>query len=139
MDVLDQLQWRANVLLSGRYEDLARQYDQPLPVFLGDQRLTFASNTILASYFKTFHSALNERGIAALAPTLIARELPRKGRFRLWVQWDYGRPQQPPSHSADCIYYCRSGDGGLVTEMIQYTRIGLPDLCRMQDDLRAYC
>jgi hypothetical protein len=123
-----QLRSRGDLLLAGRIDALLSSYVFPLPVFLPEQRLVLQGPTEALAVFAILREALIRGGIVALRPNVTAVELPRSGRFRVWVDWrELAMPCGEVSTSS-AIYYCRATPLGPVTEMINYTHLSMPEL-----------
>ena len=78
--------------------------------------------------FCLLRAAYLERGVIALQPRVTAVDLPRAGRFRVWVDWHELAIPADESRLSSAIYYCRSTPAGLRTEMINYTSPTMPEL-----------
>ena len=117
---------QADRLLSGDLDRIARDYSFPLPIhFPDDLAVAFTledSSAILAKR----RAELVARGVVALRPTITAVDLPRAGRFRVWVDWNEQTATGTEIRASSAIYYCRSVATGLQTEMIQYTHVSPP-------------
>jgi hypothetical protein len=66
--------------------------------------------------------------VAALVPTITAVDLPRGGRFRVWVDWHSAPHPGGPAHLASAIYYCRQVPSGMRIEMVDCTSLAISDL-----------
>ena len=80
-------QWRSALLMSERYDDLARQYTPPVEIDIVGHGATFLCRDDLALYFRRYHVALRNRGVEGLRARLIAVELSEGERQRVWVRW----------------------------------------------------
>ncbi|HOZ33600.1 MAG TPA: hypothetical protein PLM52_12030 [Tabrizicola sp.] len=123
-----QLRQRADRLLSGQYDWLAAHYVYPLPLYLGPSRLIVRSRDEAVSMLCLLRAAYLERGVIALQPRVTAVDLPRDGRFRVWVDWHELAIPAEHSRQSSVIYYCRTSGPGLRVEMVQYTRLSMPEL-----------
>lgn len=133
-----QLLLRGDLLLAGRIGDLLDCYNiYPLPVFLPTGRLLLAGPNEARVALSLLRHALLQGGVVALRPQVRAVELPRAGRFRVWVDWHELPQGAGPVRESSAIYYCRSnGPGpGLQTEMVNYTRLSMPDLAHQFEAL----
>jgi hypothetical protein len=119
---------RADQMLSGQLEALAASYTFPLPVYLNDQPLVVASAERACAMLCLQRLSMIHRQVVALRPTVNAIDLPRNGRFRVWVDWlELAIPAEGSGRSS-AIYYCRSREAGLQIEMVTYTRLSVPEL-----------
>ncbi|MFN4192757.1 MAG: hypothetical protein ACK4FR_07430 [Tabrizicola sp.] len=134
-----QLLLRGDLLLAGRIGDLLDCYIYPLPVFLPTGRLLLAGPNEARAALSLLRHALLQGGVGALRPQVRAVELPRAGRFRVWVDWHELPQGAGPVRESSAIYYCRGngpGSGlGLQTEMVNYTRLSMPDLAQQFEAL----
>lgn len=122
------LQRRGELLLSGQIADLVAQFDFPLPVFLGQRRMIITSPEQGWLVFDHLRKAYVERGVVMLRPRISAVELPRAGRFRVWVDWQEIAFPVEASRMSQAVYYCRVTSLGLRTEMLDYTHLSMPEL-----------
>lgn len=126
--IASRLRQRAELLLSGQIDRMVRDFIYPLPVFLQDNRLLITSPDHARLIFGHFRAALVERGVVMLRPTISAVDLPRAGRFRVWVDWQEIAFPAEASRISQAVYYCRTTDLGLRTEMLNYTHLSMPEL-----------
>ena len=79
-----------------------------------------------------YQDALNVVSVAVLAgdfETYVAMiDLPRAGRFRVWVDWQEIAFPAEASRISQAVYYCRHTALGLRTEMLNYTFLSMPEL-----------
>lgn len=121
---------RGNLLLSGQFDRMAADFAYPLPIFLHSSRLLIASPEQAATVFRQLRDALALRGVVELRPRVSAIELPRAGRFRVWVDWQEIAPSSEETRFSQAVYFCRHTDSGLITEMVNYIRLSMPELDR---------
>ncbi len=126
--VASELRQRAELLLRGQIEQLVNQFVFPLPVFLQSTRLVITSPGQARVIFSHLQLALAERGVVMLRPTISAIDLPRAGRFRVWVDWHETTVPAEATRMSQVVYYCRMTDLGLQTEMLDYTHLSMPEL-----------
>lgn len=132
--VLAGLQRRADLLLAGNYREMAADYGCPIGFYHGDRVLAVRSTDEFVTLFAAVHMSLQRRGVLRLVPVVKAVELPRKGRQRLWVRWNQVAANPADSRAAEVIYYCRQTPGRLVTELVQYLQLGLPEMHEIAPD-----
>jgi hypothetical protein len=117
---------QADRLLAGDLDRIAEEYAFPLPIhFPDDLAVAFTledSSAILAQR----RAELMARGVVALRPTVTAVDMPRAGRFRVWIDWNEQTATGTEIRGSSAIYYCRTAATGLLTEMIQYTHVSPP-------------
>lgn len=121
-----QLRTRADLLLTGRLEDLVQQYHYPLPLFLGKSRLIVRNADEGRAMLALLREAFRERGVYAIRPEVRAVDVPTSDRFRFWVDWHEVAADATRVSSA--LYYSRLTPQGMRTEMVTYTRLSMPEL-----------
>ena len=119
---------RGELLLSGRTEELLATYRFPLPVFVRSVRFTLDTPERARPIFAVLRQTLLDRGVTALVPRITALDLPRGGRFRVWVDWHELAPFDRPPRLSSAIYYCRETSSGAAIEMVNYARLAMPGL-----------
>lgn len=115
---------RGDLLLSGQIETLLSTYAFPLPVFLEERLLLIGSEDQAREILDHVRLSLTARGVGKLQPKVTAVELPRGGRYRVWVDWRAIGAAPDDASLSQAIYYCRETEGGLRIEMVNYTRLG---------------
>jgi hypothetical protein len=123
-----QLRSRADQLMAGRLRDVSRQYLYPLPLHLGANRMVVRTSDEAEAMLGLLRSALIARGVVSLKPCVVAIDLPRAGRFRIWVDWHELAVPAGGTRISSAVYYCRATPAGFRTEMIAYTRLSMPEL-----------
>ncbi|MCU0826548.1 MAG: hypothetical protein MUE52_03895 [Tabrizicola sp.] len=116
------------MLLQGNYAPIVAQYVYPLPMYLGESRVIVRTPEEATGMLCLLRAAYLERGVVTLLPRVTAVGLPREGRFRVWVDWQELALPAEESRSSSVIYYCRSTPAGLRIEMVNYTRVSMPEL-----------
>ncbi len=126
--VTTQLRQRGEWLLSGQFDHLLASYLYPLPVFMQTSQLVITSSDQARMILAHLRQALVERGVVMLRPSISAMDLPRAGRFRVWVDWQEIAFPAEASRISQAVYFCRGTEFGLQTEMINYTHLSMPEL-----------
>lgn len=126
--VASHLRSRAAWLLAGRYDEIVVGYRFPLPVFLGSSRVIVRSPEEAKAMLVLQRAAYLERGVVTLTPFVTAMDLPRAGRFRVWVDWQEKTLPIEETHVSSAVYFCRANLSGLQIEMVDYTRLSMPEL-----------
>lgn len=119
---------RGELLLAGRIDELIGSYIFPLPVFLPEQRMLLNGPEEAILVFAVLRRSLLQEGVVALQPKIRAVELPREGRYRLWVDWQELVMPSGEMRVSSAIYYCRTTPLGPRVEMVNYTRLSMPEL-----------
>jgi hypothetical protein len=126
--VTSQLRHRGELLLSGQIDEMIADFTYPLPVFMPSTRLLVSSPQHARLIFGHLRAALIERGVVSLRPSISAIDLPRAGRFRVWVDWQEIAFPAEATRISQAVYYCRATELGLRTEMLNYTHLSMPEL-----------
>lgn len=129
-EVAAHLARRGDLLLSGQIDALLATYLFPLPVFLEERLLLVRSAVQARAILDHLRGTLGERGVARLQPKVTAVELPRAGRYRVWVDWQEMAAPFDRTSVSSAIYYCRDTADGTRIEMVNYTRLAHPALNR---------
>ena len=119
---------RGEHLLAGRIDELLQSYIFPLPVFLPEQRMVLNGPEEAVLVFAILRRSLLLGGVVALQPKISAVELPRGGRYRLWVDWQELVMPSGEMRVSQAVYYCRTTELGPRVEMVNYTRLSMPEL-----------
>ena len=119
---------RGQAVLDGRLGLVTGQYAFPLPVFLEQRQVVIASENVMQRGLAAVREELLSRRIVRLHPDISATELPRTGRFRVWVRWHEISADGTGDRWSDVIYYCREASGITRTEMLHYTQLSMPEL-----------
>jgi hypothetical protein len=126
--VAEVMQWRADLLTAERFDDLAREYLLPLALYQGDRQVVLNDHEEVAGLFAQLRASHRSRGIVRLQAEVTAVDLPRHGRFRVWLRYFDLDAQGQVLSQTDVVHYCRDTPEGLKTEMAEYGRCALPDL-----------
>lgn len=127
-EVALQLRNRAAWLMSERYDLIVADYCFPLPVHINASRMVVRNADEAISMLRLQRSVFLERGLVALTPSVTAMDLPRGGRFRIWVDWHECSVTGEGTLQSQVIYYCHQTPGGFRIEMVDYTRLAMPEM-----------
>jgi hypothetical protein len=127
-EVASQLGDRALWLMAENYDRIVADYCFPLPVHLDSSRVIVRSAVEASAMLRLQRTAFLERGVIALTPSVTAMDLPRSGRFRIWVDWHELTVSDTGPLKSKVIYYCRQTPTGFRIEMVDYTRLSMPEL-----------
>jgi hypothetical protein len=133
--VTKHLHARGELLLSSQFDRIISDYCYPLPVFLQSSRLLVSTPDHAWLVLSHLRDALVARGVVALRPRVSAIDLPRAGRFRVWVDWHEIAFPVEETRISQAIYYCRDTGFGLQTEMVNYTHLSMPELNRQFSEI----
>lgn len=122
------MQWRADLLMAGRLEDLAREYLYPLVLYLDERQLVLRDAEALSEVLARLRAAQQAQGVRLLQSQVTAVDLPRHGRFRVWVRYRSLGASGRPIMTSDAILYCRDMPDGVKSEMVEYGDCMMSDL-----------
>jgi hypothetical protein len=126
---------RGELFLSGQMDTLLATYVFPLPVFLEERLLLVRTPDQARMILDNVRSSLADRGVDRMRPKVTAVELPRAGRYRVWVDWHEAAVPTDASLLMQAIYYCRDTADGSRIEMVNFTRLAHPGLNRQIEAL----
>lgn len=129
------LRSRGDLLVAGRIDELLDSYVFPLPIFLPGERLLLSGPREARVLFALMREALIRQRTVALRPEVKAVELPRAGRFRVWVTWHEVPMQGGRPRSSSATYFCRVTSLGPRIEMVNYTQASMPELAEQYEAL----
>ena len=113
------MQWHSDLMNTGRFEDLAREYRLPMVIYRGAIQLVVHDVDQLVAYFKECLSARRARGVMDVRIVVTAVDLPRNGRFRVWLQHHERDALGVVVAQVDVIQYLRESNQDLLCEMVE--------------------
>ena len=120
----DQLQWRADLLMAARFEDLSRQFRYPMAIYVNNMPVVILSAEVMIGKATLLHAAMRTRGVHRCVSTVTALEMPRDGRFRVWARWDEHATDPAQTRHSSLIHYLRNTGQGYLSEMVDMQRLG---------------
>lgn len=111
---------------AGRYDLLIEDYLFPLTIYFMGVPTVLRDRTKAWAFYQSFHSTLLACGISRLTARVVAEDLPRGGRCRFWTDWLGDGADLTPRRIASTICYAKLGDGEILIEMLEFTRLDLP-------------
>jgi hypothetical protein len=126
--VTAQLCARAEAFLSGNLEEVVYNYLYPLPLYLPSTQLVIRTPQEARAVLNKLRVAMLQRGVVAMKPKVSAIDLPRAGRFRVWVEWTELALPVEGTRTASVVYYCRNAASGFRIEMMDFVRPSMPEL-----------
>jgi hypothetical protein len=124
----DQLQWRAELVVDGRFEDLSREFVFPFVMYQGERQLILDRAEELIKAYVALRASYMARGVVRLATNVTAVDLPRNGRFRVWLRVYEMDARGRCIAQSDVVYYCCETAQGVKTEMAEYGSCCLPEI-----------
>jgi len=110
--------------VAGRLAEAARAWSFPCPVEIDGQLVVMRSAEVFEAYLAERREVALAAGMTALTPRVSAIEMPRKGRFRVWLRWvtRYGESVQEEDHGT--VYFMAfTPDGRLTIEMMDIVQL----------------
>jgi hypothetical protein len=116
-----------DLFMAGRLNEVTELWSFPCPVEVGGELRVMRDAEELLGFFQRRLDRAKAAGLIALVPRVIAIEMPRKHRFRVWFRWvyHYADREQEEEHSS-VFYLHRKPLGNLSIEMMDIVR--LPDV-----------
>ncbi len=127
-EVIKKLRSRADAMLAGQIDVVVKDYVFPVPVDLLSTRVVVSGPAEGSAMLALQCLSMQERGVTAIVPTVKALDLPRSGRFRVWVDWEEMAPPPSGTRRSSAVYYCRADGPDLKIEMIEYVQMSMPEL-----------
>jgi hypothetical protein len=107
---------------AGDIAPIADCVSYPLPIQTDGKLTLFRTREDLISALTHYRAQNVAQGFAPSRAQVVAVDLPRKGRFRLWVDWHYDTCDASQRPRTQNIYYCSIIDGQIKVDMVQYLR-----------------
>ena len=128
-ELMDSLmRWRASLMLDGRVDDLVREFIFPFALFVGGRWRSFANADELVSCFAATMQSRQDRGIIHLETRVVAMDLPRQGRFRVWVDHTDYSAADVVADRYSSLNSCRDTARGVQTEMLHVYPLAGPQV-----------
>lgn len=110
------------LFMAGRLREARRFWS--FPVGVEGELIVMRDADALEAFFRKRREVARAAGVIALTPRIIAIEVPRNGRFRVWFRWmphfeDYVGEDPTPS----LYYMVRKPSGELSIEMMDIVRM----------------
>ncbi len=122
------MQWRSDLLISGRVSDLAGQFTYPLILFRNRKRQVVNRPDVMADAYGRLHLSLQVRGVVRIRAHVTAMDIVRNGSFRVWVRSHMLDARGAEIESHDKLHYCRETPRGIRTEMVEFRSCPVPEL-----------
>lgn len=121
-------QRRAELLLLGQCDDIARAHIYPLPLYLMDRMTVLQRPDQMAEVLREVHLSLRTRRVRHLIADVAAVELPRQGRLRVWIDWEELGEGASGHQVSKSVYFGRMTEAGFRPEAVQFSTLSMPDL-----------
>jgi hypothetical protein len=108
---------------AGDHLSMTEDFVFPLPVQVKEQLALIHRPADMVALLECCRTAIAPQGPKPSHPRIVAIDLPRRGRFRLWVDWScHARPTPDQVHTKN-IYYCSVIGSRIQVDMVQYLQI----------------
>lgn len=111
----------ADDFTAGRFQAAAACCAEPFVLHLEQHLIPVSNQAALIAGLRSYRRLLQDHGVIRVTARVVAEEIPRRNRFRFWVDWHYhGREGRRDYHSHS-IFYARNTTEGIALEMAQFT------------------
>jgi hypothetical protein len=131
------MQWRVDLLVADHFEDLASEFLLPFVMYQGEEQIVLSSVEELVRTLAQLRAEQRQRGVTRMEARVTAVDLPRHGRFRVWVTYADLDAEGRVLGQSDVILYCREMPEGLKSEMAEYAHCSLPEIWAEPAERRA--
>lgn len=110
--------------VAGQLAEMARSWSFPCPIEVDGQLVVMRSPEVLAAHLADLRAASLAKGLTAMTPRVAAVEMPRNGRFRVWLRWvlHYGDRVEEEGHGT-LYFMATTPEGGLTIEMMDLVQL----------------
>jgi hypothetical protein len=108
---------------AGEFHALSADYVFPLPVQVNGSLVVLHTPSDMAVALANYRDQNTSQGLSPSYPNIVAIDLPRNGRFRLWVDWTYTPDSGPEASRTQNLYFCSLVGTRIQIEMVQYLRV----------------
>lgn len=126
--ISDHMRHRADWLLGGQLDELVANFVYPVPVELESTRILVRNPEEGRAILALWHDGLARNGVVDVKSRVVAVEVPRRGRFRVWVDYHEIVPGQQEDRLTSVVYYCSRTPTGFRIEMVCYPHLSMPEL-----------
>ena len=108
----------------GRLEEMAGHWTFPCPIEVGGQLVVMRGPEVFVTYLAQRRAAAMARGLTAMTPRISAIEMPRNGRFRVWLRWVFRFGDHVEEEDHGMVYFMAAApDGRLTIEMMDAVQL----------------
>jgi hypothetical protein len=110
--------------VEGRLEEIADRWTFPCPVEVGGQLVVMREPKVFVAYLVEQRQVALSRGLTGMKPRVSAIEMPRNGRFRVWLRWMLQYGDHVEQMDDGVVYFMSAAPGGrLSVEMMDIVHI----------------
>jgi hypothetical protein len=103
----------------GRTAEMAQFWSYPCPIEVNGTLVVMRDAAALASVMAERRRRASEAGLLMLEPHIVAVEIPRGGRFRVWLRWVHHYEGASATEENVSLYFlARQADGTPIIEMM---------------------
>ena len=114
----------AELYVADRLWEATQFWSFPCPVEVDGELMVMRDATALEAFFRRRRELARAAGLQELTPRIIAIEVPRDGRFRVWFRWIARLADRVVEDSNTSLYYMvRKPSGELSIEMMDLVRL----------------
>ncbi|NBZ88513.1 hypothetical protein [Stagnihabitans tardus] len=114
------LQRRMTLLMTGRMQELAEEYVYPLPIYVAGRQEVMRDAEEMVTTLTRLAAIQKSKGVAKVDLLLDALEMPRHGRFRIWLTHINRDARGEIVEQGQLVHYCRVTEAGIKIEMSDY-------------------
>jgi hypothetical protein len=118
------------------FRGVLSHYDFPVNLTLEDRQLQLARPRELESLLRDHATSHLNAAMVETRFTLSALELPRKGRFRVWVRYHHVNEAGQTIRTSDRILHLRDRGNRLIIEEVAVTRLPFDTMRNWQSSHR---
>ncbi len=122
------MQARADLMMQGRLVELAGEYLYPMALYQDERQIIVQDADEFVGMLETLHAEQRALGVARIMVKVVALDMPRQERLRVWLEREYRDAKGGVASRMDMIHYCRLAPVGVKTEMVSYGKGLVTDL-----------
>ena len=112
------------LFVQGRLSEMTQHFAFPCPIETEGGLVVMPNPKVLEAFFATQRSSAMLAGMTQMDPRIAAIEMPRKGRFRVWLRWEYVFSDVHVLDDYGSVYYLTQKPWGeLMIEMVDSVRV----------------
>lgn len=134
--IQNHFQFQADQILTGQLKEVCRLYSYPMVIYLNALPVVVPNAATIFDRMTEMQAVMQSRGLHAYQSIVTAVQMPRKGRFRVWITSEQKYREAPLKRRSSMIHYMRDSVHGLQTEMIHVMSVSPQDVCNCLNPLR---
>ena len=110
--------------VQGRLEAMAGHWAFPCPVEVSGQLVVMRDPQVFVTYLSGRRDEALSQGLTAMTPRISAIEMPRNGRFRVWLRWRLHFGDRVDVEDHGMVYFMAvASDSRMTIEMMDMVPI----------------